>query len=68
MISGNLDLANAPGNTLLSAGSAGLTRDSVVNVSQLLTLDKSFLTERVGMLSSRVQKSVDAGLRLILQL
>jgi mRNA interferase MazF len=62
------ELAEAPGNVLLPARSAGLARDSVVNVSQLLTLDRSFLTEQVGTLPPRLQRSVDDGLRLVLQL
>jgi mRNA interferase MazF len=40
----------------------------VVNVSQVLTLDRDFLTEQVGALSSRLQRLVDEGLRLVLQL
>lgn len=67
-ITSNLDLAEAPGNVLLSARSSGLPRDSVVNVSQLLTLDRGFLTELAGTLSLRVQRAVDQGLRTILQL
>jgi mRNA interferase MazF len=67
-ISSNLELADAPGNVLLPARSAGLTRDSIVNVSQLLTLDRSFLTEYAGTLSPRLQRSVDEGLRTVLQL
>jgi mRNA interferase MazF len=39
----NIELAEAPGNVLLPAGSSGLSRDSVVNVSQILTLDRGFL-------------------------
>ena len=46
----------------------GLSRDSVVNVSQLLTLDRSFLTEHAGTLVPRLQRSVDQGLRTVLQL
>jgi len=67
-ITTNLKLADAPGNVLLPARSAGLPRDSVVNVSQLLTLDRSFLTEHAGTLSPRLQRSVDEGLRTVLQL
>jgi mRNA interferase MazF len=67
-ISSNVKLAGAPGNVLLPARSAGLARDSVVNVSQLLTLDRSFLTEHAGTLSPRLQHSVDQGLRLVLQI
>jgi len=67
-ISTNVELADAPGNVLLPARSAGLPRDSVVNVSQILTLDRSFLTEHAGTLSPRLQRSVDEGLRAVLQL
>lgn len=52
-ITSNIELAEAPGNVLLPARSAGLPRDSVVNVSQLLTLDRSFVTEHAGTLSPR---------------
>jgi mRNA interferase MazF len=68
VITGNLELADAPGNVLLPARSTGLPRDSVVNVSQLLTLDRSFLTEHAGTLPTRLQGSVDEGLRLVLEL
>ena len=68
VITTNLDLADAPGNVLLPARSAGLRRDSVVNVSQLLTLDRGFLTEHAGTLPPRLQLAVDEGLRSVLQL
>ena len=67
-ITGNLELAEAPGNVMLPAPSSGLPRDAVVNVSQVLTLDRSFLTGLAGTLSPRLQGLVDAGLRLVLQL
>lgn len=67
-ITSNIELAEAPGNVLLPARSAGFSRDSVVNVSQLLTLDRSFLTEHAGTLSPRLQRAVDEGLRTVLQL
>jgi len=67
-ITTNVELADAPGNVLLPARAAGLTRDSVINVSQLLTLDRSFLTEHAGTLPPRLQRSVDEGLRTVLQL
>jgi len=68
VITGNLELAEAPGNVLLPARSYGLRRDSVVNVSQLLTLDRAFLTEHAGTLTPRLQRAVDEGLRMSLQL
>ncbi|MDP8989207.1 MAG: type II toxin-antitoxin system PemK/MazF family toxin [Acidobacteriota bacterium] len=67
-ITGNVELAQAPGNVLLPADTAGLSRDSVVNVSQILTLDRSFLTEHAGALSPRMLRAVDAGLRSVLHL
>lgn len=68
IITSNLELANAPGNILLPREATGLPRDSVVNVSQILTVDKSFLTERVGALPVSLQEEVDEGLRLVLYL
>jgi len=68
VITSNLELADAPGNVLLPARSTGIPRDSVVNVSQLLTLDSGFLTEHAGTLPPRLQTSVDRGLRTVLQL
>jgi mRNA interferase MazF len=68
VITRNLRLAEAPGNVLLPARSSGLPRDSVVNISQILTLDKGFLTDHVGILPLRLQNAVSAGLRLVLQL
>ncbi len=68
IVSSNLALADAPGNVLLPAQTTGLPRDSVVNVSQLLMLDRSFLTKSVGALPARTLQTVDEGLRLVLQL
>ena len=49
-IATNVELADAPGNVLLLASSAGLQRDSVVDVSPILTLDRTFLTKHAGTL------------------
>ena len=49
-VTSNLRWADAPGNVLLAARVTGLPRDSVANVSQLVTLDRALLTERVGKL------------------
>ena len=68
VITSNVELAGLPGNVLLPARSSGLARDSVVNVSQVLTLDREFLTEHAGTLSKRAMSAVDQGLRLVLQL
>jgi mRNA interferase MazF len=66
VITSNLRLATAPGNVLLPSASTGLPKDSVANVSQLLTLDKSFLVERIGAINSYLQAEIDEGLRTIL--
>ena len=63
-ITSNVRLANSPGNLLITPKQSGLPRDSVVNVSQILTVDKTSLTERVGVLSSRLVERVDEGVRL----
>lgn len=68
VITSNLRLADAPGNVLLPARISGLPRDSVINVSQILTLDRSFLSEHAGKISNNVLEAVEAGLRLVLQL
>jgi mRNA interferase MazF len=68
VISSNLRLADAPGNVLVPAHASGLARDSVVNVSQLITLDRSFLTEAIGRISEQLMSEVVAGLRLVLEL
>jgi mRNA interferase MazF len=67
-ITSNLRLAEAPGNVLLQSSDTGLPKDSVANVSQVLTVDKSFLTERVNQVSERVLLQVSEGLRLVLML
>jgi mRNA interferase MazF len=68
IITSNIQLAEAPGNVLLSQGATGLSRDSVANVSQILTVDKTFLVERIGSLPDHLHKEVDEGLRTILYL
>jgi mRNA interferase MazF len=68
VITSNLKLEAAPGNVLLRGRTSGLKRDSVANVSQLITLDKRFLTDRVGRLSAGLLQDVESGLRLVLSL
>jgi mRNA interferase MazF len=67
-ISTNLDLAPAPGNFIISGKSTGLKSKSVVNVSQLLTISKDFLSERVGRLSNKHVLEIDEGIKLVLSL
>ena len=68
VITSNLRLADAPGNVRLAAKGTGLTKASVVNVSQIITVDKTFLTERVGRLNPRLLAEVDDVLRLVLSI
>ena len=68
VITSNLRLSEAPGNVLLSKKDSNLPKKSVANVSQLITVDKSFLTEKVGKLNPDKFKDVEAGIRLVLSL
>lgn len=68
IITSNIQLAEAPGNVLLPRKISGLSRDSVVNVSQSFTIDKTFLVERIGSLPDYLQEEIDEGLRIVLHL
>jgi mRNA interferase MazF len=68
VLTSNLKLAQAPGNVLLPRKATGLVKDSVANVSQVITIDRSFLTERVGVLPPHLLEQVEDGLRLALSL
>jgi mRNA interferase MazF len=68
VLTSNLRLLDAPGNVLLSAKASGLPKDSVANVSQVITIDRDFLTERAGSIRGALLGDVDAGLRLVLAL
>lgn len=68
VITSNLRLADAPGNVRIPPKGTGLTKPSVVNVSQVITVDKTFLTERIGRVSTKLLAEVDDGLRLVLSL
>ncbi len=65
-LTSNLRWATAPGNVRLTTRATGLPRDSVANVSQVVALDKSILTERVGKLSSAKLDLVLAGIDTVL--
>ena len=67
-ITSNLRLADAPGNVMLAKSKTGLDRDSVANVSQILTLDKQFLSEQIGLLDTLAVQEIDEGLALVLGL
>lgn len=66
VITSNLLLSDAPGNIRIPARASGLTKPSAVNVSQIITVDKSYLTERIRTLKDNYMKEVDDGLRLVL--
>jgi mRNA interferase MazF len=68
IITGNLALAEAPGNVRLSKSESGLSKSSVVNVSQIITVDKNLLTAKVKSLPGAVVQRIDDGLRLVLAL
>lgn len=67
-ITSNLRLSAAPGNVKIAKSESGLGKPSVVNVSQVLTLDRTLLTEQVRRLSDKKMIEVDQGLRMVLAL
>jgi mRNA interferase MazF len=67
-ITSNLALADAPGNVRLPRDDTRLRKESVANVSQIMTLDRSFFVKRAGRLPEALRARVDAGLRLVLAL
>lgn len=66
VLTSNLNWADAPGNVQVEPSETGLPKSSVVNVSQVVTLDKSQLTERVGALSPSLLRRVMAGIDIVL--
>ena len=66
VVTSNLRLVDAPGNFKITQKQSNLNKDSVVNVSQLITLDKTFLTEQVGKLSSKHISFLNEGIQLVL--
>jgi mRNA interferase MazF len=67
-VTSNAALAAAPGNVLVGRRESGLEKASVVNVSQLLTVDRRLLVERIRSLSARTMDRIDDGLRQVLDL
>lgn len=65
MLTSRLQRANAPGNVLLEVGEANLPKQSVVNVSQIFTVDKADLIEKVGSLSVERVHQIVAGVHLL---
>ena len=69
VITSNIYLASAPGNNYYFLQKIqNYQKKSVVNVSQLITVDKSFLTDKIHTLSSKLMAQVDDGIRLVLKL
>ena len=68
VITSNLALAQTPGNVRISNTDSGLPKASVLNVSQLITIDRQYLVGRVGKMPGRVMERVDEGLKLVLSL
>jgi len=68
IVTSNLAIADAPGNVHISKSDSGLSKPSVVNVSQVVTLDRKLLRKRVRPLSGDALRRVDEGLRLVMSL
>lgn len=68
VITSNIRLARAPGNVILSKKNSNLPKKSVVNVSQIVTLDKSYFTECVGAISKNLMGKVENGIKLVLEI
>lgn len=69
VITSNPGLAKAPGNIKLGATkSIGLKKESVINISRIITLDKSYLTEKAGKLSISQRQELNDGLKLVLNI
>lgn len=66
-LTSNLKRADAPGNILLEKGEANLPKQSVVNVSQVFTVDKSQLDEYIGTLSSKRVREILNGIKLVIE-
>ncbi len=67
VLTSNLKRAKAPGNVLLEKGEANLSKQSVVNVSQIFTVDKGDLVERIGTLSRKRVRQILDGVSLLLE-
>ncbi len=68
LLTSNLRRVDAPGNVFIPAASSGLPEDSVVSISQIVAVDRDFLTEPVAQLRGALLKQVDDSLRLLLNL
>jgi mRNA interferase MazF len=66
-LTSNLKRATAPGNVLLKKGEGNLPKDSVVNVSQIITVNKSDLIEKIGSLSQARIRQIIEGIKLVIE-
>ena len=66
-VTSNLKLSKAPGNILLKKGEGGLKKESVVNISQIITIDKADLVDKIGRLSPARIKQIIDGIKLLLE-
>jgi mRNA interferase MazF len=66
VVTSNLALAEAPGNVRVGKSESGLSKPSVVNISQIITIDRTVLTQRVRAVPAGIQHRVDEGIRLVL--
>jgi mRNA interferase MazF len=67
-VTSNLKLAGAPGNLALTPAESGLPKASVINVTQLLSIDRGLLQDHIGVLGPGRLRALDEGLRLVLDL
>ena len=67
LVTSNLARAAAPGNVALKMGDANLPKASVVNVSQILTVNKTELTERIGKLPASAVDAIRTGLEVLFE-
>ena len=67
VLTSNLERAKAPGNVLLRKGEGNLPKDSVVNITQIVTADKSDLVEKIGSLSPKRINQIVEGVKLLLE-
>jgi mRNA interferase MazF len=67
-ITSNKNLANAPGNIFIPADKSGLPKDSIINITQIMTVDKQYIGEQITTLPNLVMSEVENSLRLVLDL
>ena len=68
VLTSSVRFVEAPGNVLVPKRNSGLPKDSVANVSQVVTVERDMLTERAGKLPGSIMTAVETGLRLVLDL